>query len=75
MNKVIQTRGTRVYKTKIKVKSTPVKTPLKGKLIQTKLNLKPIKLNPIQVELLKTRTDELLAYDEGGDTVDRKLDG
>ena len=75
VNKLTQTRGNRVNKTKLKVKSTPVKTPLKGKLIQMKLNLKPIRSNQIQVELHKTSTDELKADDKGGETVDHKLDG
>ena len=74
-HKVIQTRGTRVYKSKVKVKSTPDKTPLKGRLIQTKINLRPIKLNLIQDKQFETSTDELIAEDKGDGTVDRKLEG
>ena len=73
--KVTHTRGTRIYKTKIKVKSTPDKTPLKGRLVQSKLNLKPIRLNLIQDELTRTSTDELTADNGGIDTVDQRLDG
>ena len=68
-SKVIQTRGTRICKSK--VKSTPEKTPIKGKLIQTKLNLKPIKIELIQTEQLKTSMDELVADDNEDFTVDQ----
>ena len=59
---------------KSKVKSAK-KTPIKGKLIQTKINLKPIKLNLNQLERPPTSTDELDDKDNGYFAVDRKLDG
>ena len=70
--KILQTRGTRVLKSKVK---SAKKTPIKGKLIQTKINLKPIKLNLNQLERPPTSTDELDDKDNGYVAVDRKLDG